>query len=87
MPVATAGFADAAEARVGFRLGAGQPRSAKIAAYKSMYMAVSVSILSTGVLLIVSEHLPGWLTPDPTLQRMLFECFPLVRASSDALHG
>ena len=54
----TAGFADAAEVRIGFRMGAGQPRGAKIAAYKSMYMALIVSLFSTAVLFIIAGNLP-----------------------------
>jgi Na+-driven multidrug efflux pump len=59
-------------------MGAGQPHCAKIAAYKSVYMGVAVAVISTGGLFIVSAYLPGWLTPDPTLQSMIFECLPLV---------
>jgi Na+-driven multidrug efflux pump len=72
----TAGFADAAEVRIGFRMGAGQPHHAKLAAYKAMYMAVVVSLFSTGVLFILAGHLPRWLTPDPTLQKMV-RTFPI----------
>ena len=67
----TAGFADAAEVRIGFRMGAGQPQSAKIAAFKSMYMALVVSLFSTTVLYIFAGNLPRWMTPDPTLQKMV----------------
>lgn len=74
----TAGFADAAECRVGFRMGAGQPHCAKIAAYKSVYMGIVVAVFATGGLFIISAYLPGWMTPDPTLQRMIFECLPLI---------
>ena len=71
----TAGFADAAEVRIGFRMGAGQPRGAKIAAYKSMYMALIVSLFSTAVLFIIAGNLPRWMTPDPTLQKMVSVSF------------
>lgn len=73
-----AGFAEAAVCRVGYRMGAGQPHSAKIAAYKSVYMGIIVAVLSTGGLFLISAYLPVWLTPDPTLQRMIFDCLPLV---------
>lgn len=67
----TAGFADAAEVRIGFHMGSGQPHNAKIAAAKSMYMAVVAAVVSTSILFILSQYLPGWLTPDPTLQTMV----------------
>ena len=79
----TAGFADAAEVRVGFYMGAGQPRSAKITGYKLVYMALIASLFSTAVLLIIAGNLPRWMTPDPTLQKMvsaslsLLQCFCL----------
>jgi len=77
----TAGFADAAEVRIGFRMGAGQPRSAKIAAYKSMYMAMIAALFSTTVLFVIAGNLPRWMTPDPTLQKMVsVSCVsPLLR--------
>jgi len=77
----TAGFADAAEVRIGFRMGAGQPRSAKIAAYKSMYMAMIAALFSTAALFIIAGNLPRWMTPDPTLQKMVsVSCVsPLLR--------
>ena len=67
----TAGFADTAEVRVGFYMGAGQPRSATIAAYKLMFMALMASLFSTVVLFIIAGNLPRWMTPDPTLQKMV----------------
>jgi hypothetical protein len=73
------GFADAAVYRVGFRLGAGQPHNAKIAAYKAIYLGMVGAALSTSGLFVISGYIPGWLTPDPTLQRMIFDCLPLVR--------
>ena len=77
--VYVAGFADAAVYRVGFRLGAGQPHDAKVAAYKAIYLGIIGAALSTSGLFLVSGYIPGWLTPDPTLQRMIFDCLPLVR--------
>jgi len=67
----TSGFADAAEVRIGFRMGAGQPLKAKLAAYKAICMSVMVALVSTVVLAIMAGHLPRWMTPDPTLQKMV----------------
>lgn len=74
----TEGFADAAVYRVGFRLGAGQPHDAKVAAYKAVYLGIVAAALSAGGLFAISGYIPGWLTPDPTLQRMIFDCLPLI---------
>jgi len=89
----TAGFADAAEVRIGFRMGAGQPRKARLAAFKALFMALIVSLFLTGVLFIIAGELPRWLTPDPTLRTMVnttgclyFESFPLcLRVSHGSL--
>lgn len=51
---------------------------AKASAYKGMYLAVVISVYGTAVLFLMSGHLPGWLTPDPTLQHMIFEALPLI---------
>jgi Na+-driven multidrug efflux pump len=72
------GLADAVEVRVGFRMGAGEMMHAKASAYKGMYLAIVISVYGTAVLFLMSGHLPGWLTPDPTLQHMIFEALPLI---------
>jgi Na+-driven multidrug efflux pump len=59
-------------------MGAGQPQRAKLVGLKSIYLGVVVSVFCTAILFIVSEYLPRWLTPDPTLQRMIFELLPLI---------
>jgi len=74
----TDGFGDAAEVRVGFRMGAGQIGIAKMVGEKSVYFGVVVSIFETGLLFIIAEYLPFWLTPDPTMQKMLFDLLPLI---------
>ncbi|KAL3920484.1 MAG: hypothetical protein SGILL_003239 [Bacillariaceae sp.] len=74
----TDGFGDAAEVRVGFRMGSGQVDIAKYAGEKSIYFGVVVAIFETGFVFIVAEYLPGWLTPDPTLQKLLFDMLPLI---------
>mmetsp|Transcript_36906 Transcript_36906/g.41219 ORF Transcript_36906/g.41219 Transcript_36906/m.41219 type:complete len:1044 (+) Transcript_36906:450-3581(+) len=74
----TDGFGDAAEVRVGFRMGAGHVRLAKLGADKAMYVSFTVAVYSTGILFVLAMYLPGWLTPDPTLQRMIFDIIPLI---------
>ena len=72
------GLADAVEVRVGFRMGAGEVMQAKASAYKGMYLGVVISVYGTAALFLMSGHMPGWLTPDPTLQHMIFETLPLI---------
>jgi Na+-driven multidrug efflux pump len=72
------GFGDAAEVRVGFRMGSGQVRLAKLCSDKAMYVSFTCAVYAAGILFILAMFIPGWLTPDPTLQRMLFDIIPLI---------
>lgn len=74
----TDGWGDAAEVRVGFRMGAGQVRLAKKATWKALYVALSAALYSTGILFVLAMYAPGWLTPDKTLQKMIFDVIPLI---------
>lgn len=80
--VLSAALADAAEVRVGFHMGAGQPRKAKVIGYKALYLGLIVAVFSTSFLFVLSPQISMWLTPDPTLQRMIFDVLPLVCAIS-----
>lgn len=77
--ISTAALSEAAEVRVGFQLGEGRPEVAKMTAYKAAYLGAIIALFSTGLLFCVAEQVPRWLTPDPTIQRMIFETLPLVR--------
>lgn len=59
-------------------MGAGQVRVAKLLSEKAMYFTFTIAVYATGVFFLLAMYLPGWLTPDPTLQRMLFDIIPLV---------
>ena len=59
-------------------MGAGQPKTAKLVAYKGIYLGIIVAVFSTGLLFTIAEYMPAWLTPDPTLQRMIYEIIPLM---------
>jgi len=74
----TDGFGDAAEVRVGFRMGAGQTRLAKLCTDKALYVSFTSAVYATGVMFLVAMYIPGWLTPDPTLQKMIFDIIPLI---------
>ena len=72
------GFGDAAEVRVGFRMGAGQVRIAKVCTEKALYVSLTTAVYATGLLFGLAVHIPSWLTPDPTIQRMIFDIIPLI---------
>ena len=72
------GFGDAAEVRVGFRMGSGQVRLAKLATDKALYVSLTTAVHATGLLFVLAIYIPSWLTPDPTLQRMIFDIIPLI---------
>lgn len=74
----TDALGDAAEVRVGFRMGSGQTDIAKIVTEKGIYVGFVVATLSCGLLFIVAEYLPAWLTPDPTIQGLIFDMLPLI---------
>jgi hypothetical protein len=59
-------------------MGAGKAQTGKLAAYKSIYLGIVVAVYSTALLFIAAPYIPGWLTPDPTLQGMIFELLPLI---------
>ena len=73
-----AALSSAGEVRVGSLLGGGRPVEAKMTAYKATYFGAVMAVFSTGLLFCFAEQIPSWLTPDPTLQRMIFETLPLV---------
>lgn len=61
-----------------YQLGKGRPALAKLAAYKSILLALILAIIVTIVFLSVSSVLPALLTRDPTIQKMISELFPLI---------
>ena len=59
-------------------MGSGQVRLAKLASDKAMYVSFTTAVYATGILFILAMYIPAWLTPDPTLQRMVFDIIPLI---------
>jgi hypothetical protein len=59
-------------------MGAGEAQSAKLASYKAIYLGIVVAVFSTALLFIFAPYVPAWLTPDPTLQGMIFDLLPLI---------
>ena len=51
---------------------------AKRSAYKAIYLALIVSIYVTAIIYILNEPIVRLLTPDPALQSMVLNAFPLV---------
>jgi len=76
--VLTSGFSSAAEVRVGFRMGANKPEQAKFMAEKGMYVTTVVAIFECGLVFSIAQYIPKWITPDPTLQKMLFQLTPMI---------
>jgi Na+-driven multidrug efflux pump len=74
----TEAIGDASEVRVAYQLGKGRPSMAKLASYKSMFIALMSSILVSIIFSSLKGVLPSWLTRDATIQNMLAEMFPLV---------
>mmetsp|Transcript_11650 Transcript_11650/g.24956 ORF Transcript_11650/g.24956 Transcript_11650/m.24956 type:complete len:723 (-) Transcript_11650:96-2264(-) len=74
----TSSIGSAAEVRCAYQFGQGRPALAKLSAYKSMFISVLISIWCTAVFLSVSGDIPGWLTKDETIQKMLVPLFPLI---------
>merc|ERR1712085_219602 len=72
------GIGSASEVRCAYQLGKGRPALAKLSSYKSMFMAMVMSVLVSTLLLYFSDPVTTWLTQDPTLATMLSEQSPLI---------
>jgi Na+-driven multidrug efflux pump len=59
-------------------MGNGRPDRAKSCALKCILLGFQVAVFSTGVLYVLAEYIPKWVTPDPTLQKMIYETLPLI---------
>ena len=77
--------ANAAEVRVSFLLGSGYPDKAKIAAFKTILLALYSACLTSTVLFIGGKSIPGLLTSDPVLQTMVADVLPLLGIGNIAL--
>ena len=78
----TAAIGDASEMRVAYQLGKGRPDMAKLSGYKSMYIALLLSVLLSASFLCLNHTLPSILTRDTTIHRMLLDLFPLIALSN-----
>ena len=56
----------------------GSPKLAQSSAHKAMLLAIVVSLIITSLVYILGEILVTWLSPDPTLQRMMYDVLPLL---------
>jgi len=74
----TGAIGSASEVRCAYQLGKGRPALAKLSSYKSMFMAMVMSVLVSTLLLYFSDPVTTWLTQDPTLATMLSEQLPLI---------
>ncbi len=78
----TGAIGDASEMRVAYHLGKGRPEMAKLAGYKSMFVAFVMAVIGSAIFLCLKSVLPSLLTKDATIQRMLLDLFPLLAMSN-----
>ncbi|KAL7537055.1 hypothetical protein ACHAXR_010152 [Thalassiosira sp. AJA248-18] len=74
----TEAIGDASEVRCAYQMGKGRPALAKLSAYKSMFIASTLSLSVTIVFICLRNNIATWLTQDTTLQAMLTELLPLI---------
>ena len=74
----TEAIAAGAETRVGHHMGGGRPQKAKRAAYKAIYVALVIATYVTAIVYMLSDKIVELMTPDPTLQRIVLNAFPIV---------
>mmetsp|Transcript_920 Transcript_920/g.1132 ORF Transcript_920/g.1132 Transcript_920/m.1132 type:complete len:717 (+) Transcript_920:41-2191(+) len=74
----TSGIGDAAELRVAFHLGDNNPTMAKICAYKTLFLGMTVACIISFVYFSLQNTIPALFTDDTTLQKMLSELVPFV---------
>lgn len=79
------GIADASEVRCAFLLGSGEPKKARLSAYKSMMICFFSSLFVTSGLYMAGDSLPTWMTNDPTLQHLLKDLMPLFGLGNGAM--
>lgn len=72
------GIADASESRCALHLVLNQPNLARVSAGKSHFLGFFSSVLITSMLFLVGMELSKAMIPDPTLQRLMMEVFPLL---------
>lgn len=72
------GFADAAEGRVALHLVLNNPRDARRSSGKAHFLGFFSSSFVTSILFLIGMELAKAMSPDPTLQRLMIEIFPLI---------
>jgi multidrug resistance protein, MATE family len=79
------GIATAGEVRVGRFMGSGNYERARHAGYTTLYMAFVVAVTMSGITYMLAGPICKCITPDPTLQRMIYDVMPLIGLSQMAL--
>jgi len=72
------GFEDAAEVRIGIHLGNGNPRKAKLAAYKSLLYSMLLMTAWTIAFIVFQNQTINFFTSNETLIDMLKKLVPLI---------
>jgi len=74
----TEAIAEAAEVRVGFRMGAGRPQDARKMSERGIYFGTQIAIITAGGLFVSAEYMLPLLTPNLVYQKVLFDQIPLI---------
>jgi len=74
----TEGIGDAAEVRVAYHLGKGNPNMARLSSYKSVYIGVVISFIITSIFFMIGYDLPTLFTNDTTLILMINQLLPFI---------
>lgn len=74
----TEAIGDSAEVRVGYHLGKGDPKMAKMAADKSLFWGTCVGGFVTMILLVVGPYFSHWFSDEVIIQTMISDVIPLI---------
>jgi len=69
---------EAAIIRVGYFLGKGNPRSAKMSGYRSAMIGTMMACIVTSIFWIFGNEIPRWFSNDPGVQKAMLGSIPLM---------
>jgi len=74
----TEGIGDAAEIRVAYHLGRGEPKAAEVSGFKGAIIGTVVAFVATSIFWILGEDIPRWFSTDPLVQQAMLGAIPLM---------
>jgi hypothetical protein len=74
-------IANAGAVRVGHYMGAGKPEMARQVTQKTIFVSLCAAVVVASLLCLLAKPMLATLTPDPTLQHMIYNTLPLVGMS------